>query len=341
MLFFNVVKIFLTPMLLAAVFTSLFYPFYSRLLIWTKNRYTVSSLLCCLLLFLVLIGPIYTVGRLLAVEGVGLFESLAPKVQEMFESGKIPFIDNLKAYPFLRDFSFDDFDWKSSLQDIAKNVGSIVTTVINKTSRGTFNVVTDLFITLFTMFYFFRDGHKLVERIKYLSPLENVYEEELIGRFVSVSRATIKGTLLIGLAQGSTGALVLWLFGVESPMLWAVVMVILSVIPVVGAGLVLYPAGFVQVLSGNVWQGVVIMVLAILVVGNIDNLLRPRLVGRDTGMHDLMIFFSTLGGISVFGIIGFIIGPVVAVFFLTLVDIYAREFQVTLDLAQQVDSEPD
>jgi predicted PurR-regulated permease PerM len=111
-------------------------------------------------------------------------------------------------------------------------------------------------------------------------------------------------------------------------------MVILSVIPLVGAWLVLHPAAIIQLILGNYWQGIVIFLVTILVISNIDNLLRPRLVGRDAGMHDLMIFFSTLGGISVFGIMGFIIGPVIAVCFLTILDIYSIEFKATLDYAQ-------
>ncbi len=122
--------------------------------------------------------------------------------------------------------------------------------------------------------------------------------------------------------------------GVDSPILWGVVMVILSVIPLVGAWLVLHPAAIVQLIWGIYWQGITILLVMLLVIGSIDNLLRPRLVGRDAGMHDLMIFFSTLGGISVFGIMGFIIGPVIAVFFLTILDIYSVEFKSTLDLAQ-------
>ena len=136
------------------------------------------------------------------------------------------------------------------------------------------------------------------------------------------------------MAQGTFGGLTLAVFGVGHAILWGVVMVILSVIPVVGAWLVLYPAALIQILLGHTWQGVGIFLVTTIVISNIDTLLRPRVVGREAGMHDLMIFFSTLGGIAVFGIMGFIIGPVIAVFFMTLLDIYSIEFKSTLDLAQ-------
>ncbi|MEE9171080.1 MAG: AI-2E family transporter, partial [bacterium] len=116
------------------------------------------------------------------------------------------------------------------------------------------------------------------------------------------------------------------------------VMVILSIIPLIGGWLVLYPAAIIQLILGNTWQGIAIMIVAAVVVSNVDTLLRPRLVGRDAGMHDLLIFFSTIGGISLFGIMGFIIGPVIAVFFLTILDIYSIEFESTLDIAQDSSS---
>ena len=333
-LFFNIIKIFLIPLLLAAVFCSLFFPLYEKLTRAFKGRQSLSSFTTCLIILLCMLIPFYGVAHMISKEGISAFNSLLPKIQKIIQQGDDGLLGKIKNFPIINRIDLAELDWQSSLQDVATNVGGIITTVINKTSKGTFQVVTDLFITLFTMFYFFRDGPKLVARMKYLSPLDDVYEERLVNRFVSVSRATIKGTLLIGLAQGTIGSLTLWLCGVGSPILWGVVMVVLSVIPLVGAWLVLYPAAIIQLFQGHILPAVIIVLVTVLVISNIDNLLRPRLVGRDAGMHDLMIFFSTLGGISVFGIMGFIIGPVVAVFFLTILEIYAAEFKTTLDLAQ-------
>lgn len=333
-LFFNILKLFFVPVLLAAVFTSLFYPLYDFLLKRFKNRKSLSSLTTCFILLLGLMIPTYFVIHLVSLEGIELFNSAKPRIEKIIAEGENGKLGEIKNSKFVKQFRLDEIDLQATLQDLAKNIGKVLTTVINKTSRGTLQAVADIFITLFTMFYFFRDGHKLIKRIKYLSPLDDVYEEGLIHRFVSVSRATVKGTILIGLVQGTLGGLTLWLTGVDSPILWGVVMVILSVIPLVGAWLVLHPAAIIQLILGNYWQGITILLITLLVIGSIDNLLRPRLVGRDAGMHDLMIFFSTLGGISVFGIMGFIIGPVIAVFFLTILDIYSVEFKSTLDLAQ-------
>jgi predicted PurR-regulated permease PerM len=337
-LFFNVIKIFVVPILLAAVFTSLFFPLYE----WFNRRVfktskSASSLLTCTTLLICLIVPVYIIGDLVSSEAAQLFSDAVPKVREILEKGDEGLLGDLKNLPVLRNLDWDNIEWQSSVKDIATNAASIFTTILNKTYQGTFTLITNLFVTLFTMFYFFRDGDRLIERIKYLSPLDDIYEEGLIHRFSTVSRATIVGTAVIGLIQGTTGGLVLWICGVSSPILWSVVMVVLAVIPLIGAWLVLYPAAIIELILGNIWQGVFIAVVTVVVISNIDNLLRPILVGRTAKMHDLITFFSTLGGISLFGIMGFIIGPVIAVLFLTILDIYSIEFKSTLDLAQSTD----
>lgn len=336
-LFFNVIKIFVVTILLAAVFTALFYPLFEKLMEMSRNNRTSSAFACCLVLLLGLLIPIYVLADLVSGEAIDLYNTAAPKIQEIIEKGDEGILGKIKENSLVQRFNLDTINWQDSFQDIAKNTGSIIAQVINKTSRGTFQVITDLFITLFTMFYFFRDGDRLIKRLKYLSPLDDKHEDDLIDRFVSISRATIKGTLVIGIIQGFLGGLTFWIFGIGSPILWGVVMALLSVIPLVGSWLVLYPAAIIQLIVGNIFSGIGIILIAAIIISNVDTVLRPRLVGRDTGMHDLMIFFSTLGGISLFGIMGFIIGPVIAVFFLTILDIYAVEFKTTLDMAQSSD----
>jgi len=333
MLFFNVVKVFVIPILLAAVLTALFYPLYERLLRLFRGRRGLSSIVCCLVLFLGMLVPLYVVADLVSREVIAFYQKAVPAIREIIQQGDAGLLGRIKAWPIFSRVDFSQVDWQASLQDILRNSSRVIATVIDKTSRSTFQVVANLFITLFTLFYFFKDGPDVLKRLKYLSPLDDRHEDELIHRFVSISRATIKGTLVIGVVQGTLGGLTLWIFGVGQPVLWGVVMVILSVIPLVGSWLVLYPAGIIQLIVGNIWQGVGILLVSAIVIGNIDNLLRPRLVGREAGMHDLLIFFSTLGGMSLFGVLGFILGPVIAVFFLTLLDIYSIEFKPTLDVA--------
>jgi predicted PurR-regulated permease PerM len=332
-IFFNMVKIFLVPVLLGTIFTVLFYPFYKRILRLFNNRRGLSAFVCCVLLILGLLVPIYFVADIVSQEAVGFYQTAQHKVREIIQKGDEGLLGKIKTSPWVQRFNIDKINWQSALQNVAGTAGSIIATIINKTSTGTLQILAYTFITLFTMFYFFMDGEALVRRIKYLIPLSEEYEDALISRFVSVSRATIKGTLLIGLMKGSVGALTLWIVGVDSAFLWGVIMIILSVIPMIGAWLVMYPAAAIQLITGHIWQGIVIIAVTVVIISNIDNVLQPRLVGQETGMHDLMIFFSTLGGLSMFGPIGFIVGPVIAALFLTILDIYSLEFKSHLDLA--------
>ncbi len=332
--FVYLLRSFLVPVLLAAVFTALFYPMYEKLLKITKQKAGLSALICCVALLLGLLVPIYILADSISREAIAFYESAGQKLREIIAQGDAGPWGDLKNYVWVKRLGLDEVDWQVELQNFAKTAGTTILDFVNKTSASTFELVTNLFITLFTMYYFFKEGQGLIQRLKFLMPLDEVYEDALILRFASVSKATIKGTLVIALVQGVLGGLTLWGFGVTSPLLWGMVMVLLSIIPMVGAWLVLYPIALVQILIGNTWEGVAIFLIGAFIIGNVDNLLRPKLVGREAGMHDLMIFFSTLGGISVFGVMGFIIGPVIAALFLTVLDIYAVEFKSHLELAQ-------
>ncbi len=332
-LFFRMVQFFLVPVLLAAVFSTLFYPLYEALLRVCRGRKTLASFLCCFILLLGLIVPLYVVADLVASEAVDFYRAAQVQIEEFFKNEKerSGLLVRLQNIPLVRDLRLDQIDWKATLQRVVAAATSFLGAVINKTSRGTIQVVVLLFTTLFTMFYFFRDGKGLLRRLRSLVPMDPQYKNAIVARFTSVSRATVKGTLLIALVQGTLSGLTLWIFGVGSPFLWGVVAMLLAIIPLVGAWVVLYPAAIIQIVTDNVPQGIGILVVTLVVIVNVDNLMRPRLVGQETGMHDLMVFFSTLGGIGMFGPMGFIIGPMIAALFLSLLDIYSAEFRDSLD----------
>jgi predicted PurR-regulated permease PerM len=330
LLFFGMVRLFLVPVLLAAVFCTLFFPLYERLSGWLGGRRGFASLLCCLLLLLGLILPLYLVAHLVAQEAGEFYGMAARQIHTVLSEGDAGPLGQLRHSSFFHDLRLDEVDWKTTGREVASTAGALVAALLNATSRGTLQAIALLFITLFTMFYFFRDGESLIARLKYLMPMEEKYEDAIISRFSAVARATIRGTLVIALLQGTLAFVILWLFGVASPVLWAVVAGILAVIPLFGAWVVLYPAALLQVLSGHPWLGLGLALSALSVVASID-VLRPRLVGQRSGMHDLMVFFSTLGGLSMFGAMGFIAGPVIAALFLAVVDIYSSEFKAELE----------
>ena len=330
-LFFRMMQAFLVPIVLAAVFATLFDPLYQGFLRAFRGRRTLAAFFCCFVLFLGLVLPLYGVGHLVTVEAIHFYHSIEDDVARLVQGGNVGLVERIKSIPWLNRLPLEQINLQEDLQKAAAGVAAFMAGLINRTSRSTLEFVVLLFITLFTLFYFFRDGRTMVRRLRFLIPLDREYKNAIIARFTSVARATVKGTLLIALVQGTLSGLTLWIFGVGSPFLWGVVATLLSIIPLVGAWLVLYPAALVQAIQGNYWQAIGILVVTIVVIVNVDNLLRPRLVGQETGMHDLMVFFSTLGGIGLFGATGFILGPMLAALFLALLDIYSQEFKDDLD----------
>jgi predicted PurR-regulated permease PerM len=152
----------------------------------------------------------------------------------------------------------------------------------------------------------------------------------MLGKFVSVARATLKGTILIGVAQGLLGGLAFWAAGIDGAIFWGTVMTVMSIIPGIGSALIWGPAAVILMTTGEVWRGIVLAGFGGLVIGSVDNLLRPLLVGRDTQMHELLIFFSTLGGLLLFGVMGFIIGPILAALFVTVWEMFGTAFRSSL-----------
>ncbi|HYE59553.1 MAG TPA: AI-2E family transporter, partial [Candidatus Kapabacteria bacterium] len=179
-----------------------------------------------------------------------------------------------------------------------------------------------LFLMLYTLYYFLKEGKVLLNRIMHLSPLGHENEEVLYERFTSTARATMKGTFIIGGIQGILGALLFFITGIKGAFVWGVIMTLLSIIPGIGSFIIWFPAGIIQLALGNLWQGLTILLFGTFVISLIDNLLRPPLVGKDIQMHPLIVLFSTLGGLALFGISGFIIGPIIAALFLSVLSIY-------------------
>ncbi|MFL6262570.1 MAG: AI-2E family transporter [Thermoanaerobaculia bacterium] len=328
--FFRMVRIFFVPVLLAAVFATLFYPMYLWFLRVFRGRKTLAAFFCCLALLLLLIVPLYGVADLVTHEAITFYRTAQAHVGDLSQQIQGA-LGRLRDLPLVRDLRLDQVDWRAALQNAASSAGSFAAAVINQTSRGTIEIVILLFVTLFTMFYFFRDGRELLRRLRFLIPLDREHQKAIGTRFSTVARATVKGTLVIALVQGTLSGLTLWIFGIGSPILWGVVATFLAVLPMIGSWLVLYPAAVYQILTGHLWQGIGILLMTVIVIVNVDNVMRPRLVGQEAGMHDLMVFFSTLGGISMFGPMGFIVGPLVAALFLALLDIYSAEFREHLE----------
>jgi predicted PurR-regulated permease PerM len=190
--------------------------------------------------------------------------------------------------------------------------------------QNTFEFVISLFVMLYLLFFLFRDGDELTKRIRSAIPLRPEQQRNLVERFTVVIRATIKGNLVVAVVQGALGALIFWFLDIHAPVLWGVLMALLSLLPAVGAPVIWLPVAIYLLATGSVWQAVVLIVFGTLVIGSADNVLRPILVGKDTKLPDYVVLISTLGGIAVFGPNGFVIGPVIAALFVAVWEIFAR-----------------
>ena len=184
--------------------------------------------------------------------------------------------------------------------------------------ENTFAFILNSFILLYLLFFLLRDGGALARRMRGAIPLQEDLQAMLAGKFAEVIRATIKGSVVVALLQGALGGLMFWFLGIHAALLWGVVMALLSLVPAVGAGLVWAPAAIYLIATGEVWQGVFLIAYGVLVIGLVDNFLRPILVGKATRMPDYVVLISTLGGIAVFGVSGFVTGPLIAALFIAV-----------------------
>ena len=263
---------------------------------------------------------------IVAAQAVTVGQSVTPFVQNFINEpsslseylSRLPFYEQVMPY---RDIL---------IERAGQAVATVSTFLVNSLSSATKVTIQALFgtiIMLYVMFYFFSMGTVLLDKILYYLPLKDEDEQRLLKQFTSVTRATLKGTLIIGLMQGTICGLGFYFAGIEGPVFWGTVMAVTSVIPAFGTAIIWVPAMILLALTGQ-WSGVIILaVICGLISGNLDNLVRPRLVGKDAEMHDLFILFGTLGGISMFGILGIIVGPIIAALFSTVWQIYGDSFK--------------
>jgi predicted PurR-regulated permease PerM len=320
---------FLVAILLAAIFSGMSHPLYARLVRAFRGRRALASATTLVILILVVLIPLLGLFAIVVAQAISITESVGPQVQALV-SQPDQLAERLQALPFYDKIEPYREQILTTVGTIVEGVGGFAIRGLSDMTRGTVNFLFQLFLLLYTMFFFLMDGKKLLNKILYYIPLPHEDEVLLVGRFVSVTRATLKGTLIIGVVQGGLAGAALAVAGIPSAVFWGAVMTVLSIIPGIGTGLVWGPAAIYLLITGDVVSGVLLALFCGLVVGSVDNFLRPRLVGKDTEMHDLLVLFGTLGGILLFGVVGFILGPIIAALFVTVWDIYGVVFKDVL-----------
>ncbi len=308
-----------------AVLALLFEPLYRLVLRRLGKRPTLAALATLAIILLLVILPLALMAVSLVQEATWLFRRVS--------SGEVNFGRYMEqmvaALP----------SWASSLMSNygLDDAGELQTKLIAAvTTRGqalagravgwgsdALDIAVGFVVAMYLLFFLLRDGRQVAGHIVTAIPLDERYKGRLVDQFCTVIRATVKGNVLVAVAQGALGGLAFWVLGVHGPLLWAVVMAFLSLLPAIGAALIWGPVALYLLATGSVWQGAALMAWGVLVIGLIDNVLRPILVGKDTRMPDYVVLITTIGGLAVFGLNGFVIGPVIAAMFIAVWQIFS------------------
>jgi predicted PurR-regulated permease PerM len=324
--FFGLIQDFLMPIFWAAVLATIFHPLYR----WCRHRLggaaNTASVGTIVLIVVMVLVPLLLTGMAVATEATTLYNRL--NTGEWNPQAIVDWVDaNLPAVvDLLSRFGLTTDELQRQLSSAAVGTSRLVATEAVAVGQNTLRIGGLVFIMLYLLFFFLRDGTKLVDTIIGAAPIGDVRERRLLRKFAEVTRATLKGTIVIGIVQGGIGGLLFWLLGIDGAVLWGVVMGFLSLLPAVGAALVWIPAAVILLLIGEVLRGILLLIFGTVLIGLADNVLRPILVGRDTQMPDYLILVSTLGGITLFGVSGVIIGPVLASLFLAVWTMFIEEY---------------
>ena len=313
-------------LLWAAVIAMLFAPVQQALLRQLRGRRTLAALLTLTLATALMIVPLALTAMALAAEAAALYQRV--------QSGELNLTRIFRGlYNGLPDLvtglldrlGLTNFDQlQRHVTALLGQASEAIATQAVNLGQGTFEFGTLLVITLYLAFFMIRDGEHLMRGMRRALPLADGHKRLLTARFTTVIRATVRGNLVVAVLQGALGGLAFWVLDVRGALLWAVLMACLSLLPAIGAALVWGPVVLVFFINGQTGSALALLAWGVLVIGLVDNLLRPLLVGRDTGMSDALVMVTTLGGLTVFGLNGFILGPVIAAMFIAAWELHAE-----------------
>ncbi|MEH0155265.1 AI-2E family transporter [Limibacter armeniacum] len=325
-LFFAMIRQFIMTLFIAGLFTALAYPLYSWFKKVTKNREGLASALTLVVIILAILLPLGGLIAIVTAQAIKAGETAIPWIQEN-ASHTSQINEWMKDLPYYQEIIPYKDEILKKAGDILNAISKLIVDGATNLTKSTAKFAFMLLILVYSMFFLFISGKELIDRILYYLPLKKEEEEVLLEKFTSVTRATIKGTFVIGFLQGALAGIAFAVVGIDSAVFWGALMAVLSAIPGIGAPLIWVPAAIILGINGDWGKAIGLFVFCGAIVGSIDNFLRPILVGKDIKMHELMIFFSTLGGLFMFGPIGFIIGPIIAALFVSLWEIYGEVFK--------------
>jgi predicted PurR-regulated permease PerM len=320
LLFLYLLKPFFTPIFWAAVTASIFKPLYQRIRLKLKRPNLCASLML-LLIILIIILPAAVIGSLLVSESIQIYNSIGTDTSAIEK--KVQHVIGLFAdNPYMKRFPVDQSFIIEKFSEGVKSIANYLFVHLTDLTQNTIVFLVQFGVMIYTLFFFFRDTDRILGSIVRMSPLGEDRTKILYEQFTTTARATLKATIILGGLQGISGGLVFFLTGIEGAMVWGLLMMVLAILPGIGCSIIWAPAGLIMLLNNHFWEGVAILSFGVLVISLADNLLRPVLIGSDVEMHPLLIFLSTLGGLVVFGLSGFVIGPIITALFLAIWKMY-------------------
>ena len=321
--FLWMIKGFIIPLILAAITAGLTYKIYQWF--YKKfNKKSLSAVVVVLLVLLVFIIPLTLFTGLVIEQAMQVSKEIVPFVKKEIAQGEAGGFQIPDWVPFQEQLNLTQETIIQKITELSGKIGNIVVKGLTKLTQGTFVFFLQLFIFLYALFFFLIDGKRYIQSTKKYIPIDNDDYNSMLQQGLSVTRATLKGAILIGVLQGSLIGLAFWVLGIQGAAFWGAVAIVLSIIPSLGSGFVFAPFVIWLFTQGRTWEAIALLVWGGVVVGSIDNILRPKLIGDDTKMSDLLILISTLGGLAFFGVVGFILGPVLAGLVVTVWKIYAK-----------------
>jgi predicted PurR-regulated permease PerM len=324
--FIWLIRGFLQPIFWAIALGIVVFPLHTQIARRLEPRASLAATASVLLVMLIVVLPLIGLGTIVSGEAAALYDRI--------RSGEINLVGPLQwaetqvpvVIQFLERLGIDQDGLRSQISNSAATVSQFIASQALAIGQNAVRVTVYFFLMVYLLFFFLRDGARLLEGLIRALPFGDERERHLIERFAEVSRATIKGSLVVGIVQGFIGGLMFWILGIGSPVLWGVLMALLSILPAVGPALIWLPASIMLLTDGRIAAGIALIVTGTLIIGLVDNFLRPLLVGRDTRMPDYLILLSTLGGLTAFGLSGIIIGPIIAAFFLSVWKMAEEEY---------------
>ncbi|MEA2031052.1 MAG: AI-2E family transporter [candidate division Zixibacteria bacterium] len=338
-LFYRIIIPFFAPICWAAVLVIIFHPIYERLKARIKSG-RLSSVLMCLLILLLIIGPITYLFIALVNEAA----SAVAKVNVMYRAGEF---DSLLSFdlPWLTAVKeklsqYYDLSQVNINELIKDSIDRISGIILNQTSWLIANGTKTIFyfvLMVFSMYYFFKDGRVVINKLKRLVPLTPEQVDVTFKQLSDVIHATMYGGVIVALIQGFLGGVFFAILGIQSAIFWGAIMALLSIIPFLGAFIVYIPAGIILIIGGSYIKGIVLIAAGTLIISQIDNLIRPYLISGRTSLHPLLLFFSIMGGIAMFGLLGIVLGPLIMAAFVTILQI----LEIRLHPDEEIDADPE